>query len=501
MKINLCIAKMLMIVLFLFNACAATPLNNVFDTQPIYTVFGADKYFKELDKGEVRIAISPFYQQTSTVRNGDGKKVRAGDRLGQWNMFGVFFGTQNVSPADKPFNLTNYPNLYAAKTSVAQTSKYTADGYRYHSDYPTPPDTNLTQEQYFIPKTKKLDDRGFAYVGVPLNYEKIGLRGQLNCDFGFGLGVSVKGGVVDVKQKFSGFVLEEEFYGDIGGGDSETLIKEAQELYNALYFPSQFNAIAKDLDLDISSYHKASAEDLHMQLYWHFPIDVEDKAGDVAMIFVPYFAAGFWFPLGEKHDTNKPFSVPTGNDGYWGFTADFSLGFDFPVLPQPGMDKDPRTLQLCLGGGVLAFNEEKDWINERFYSSDVLNSKEILQSGIIPWKVSALHKDPGLTWYMNVSLKAEEFIDNLSVYMDYIYTQHLKDSVHTKESNLNRDKYFQAGIDRYETESEWKNQQVNFALNYRITDNIALGGAVQAHISGVRVYRSTTLLGSVLITF
>ena len=62
-------------------------------------------------------------------------------------------------------------------------------------------DNGLTSEDAFsepYPAANGFNNY-FAYISQPINYEKIGVRGQLSFDFGFGLGVVVKGGVVDVR--------------------------------------------------------------------------------------------------------------------------------------------------------------------------------------------------------------------------------------------------------------------------------------------------------------
>jgi len=493
------IIKLLSPCMLLVMTCISTPLNNVFDTQPIFTVMGTDKYYKEKDKGEIRFYITPMYQQTSTVRNADGIKVKAGDRLGAWNMFGFFFGRDAAS---KTFNgdAANYPHLYPQtqpsghvppdpRATVADiTGQAVSADSRYRIG------ANATLEQNFKPE--KLP---FAYVNVPLNYEKVGLRSQMNFDFGFGLGIAVKGGVVDVKQKFTNFIEEEQFHTDHGYVLRATTNPDAQALYTDLYSPVQRDAIAKDVDLYFTTYRKTAAEDLHLQIYWHFPIDLYDNDGDVAATVVPYLGFGAWMPSGAKSDPNQPFSVPTGNDGFYGFTFDASIGFDFPVLP-----KTNQTLQLCIGGGFLLFNS-KDQTNVRMYAAGSTglpntSTNTDYQIGIIPWKTN-INRRPGLTWYFNTSLKSEEFLGGLSIYLDYIYTQHLKDSITLQEPNATRKAAFNNGLERYKRDTSWKNQQVGAGMDYKIADNLKLGGAVQAHISGVRVYRATTLLGGITFTF
>ena len=283
------------------NACFATPLNNPYDTQPLYTYYCSDKFYKNRDKGEIRIHISPFYQSASKARDTNGTKVAGGDRLGAWNMIGVLFDALKgyarqdfaadvskryasyLAPTTKPFpypttifpatgtfdtapasrigifgsdpglflpvaSNTDYKSMYNALGTVVEVSSQDATNrYRIKGDRiavlandPTGADgSNLTQSQYFNP-----DQHAFAYVSVPVSYEKIGVRSQINFDFGFGLGVSVKGGVVDVKQRMKRFDLEQQFILDRGErppgfvGPLLPPVADAVTLYDNLLSPA-----------------------------------------------------------------------------------------------------------------------------------------------------------------------------------------------------------------------------------------------------------------------
>ncbi len=563
----------------LIMTCYSTPLNNVYDTQPIYNFMGLDKYYKKRNKGELSFYISPFYQQTSTARNCQGTKVprvfsttvdsktttrRWGDIQGPWNMFGVFWGTEGA-PASKPFTQTNYPNLYDAQQKVSALMSQLETDNRYK------PGRDLTKDIYFEPQTDT-----FAYVTVPFYYEKIGVRGQLNFDFAFGLGMSIRGGAVHIKKNgsinygsglpplplesttspspgtvtgyspvnlCSNFVLEHQFEADVINGATKEATdptKSAVQLWNYLYTPSRREAILKELGIDYCSYCKTSAEDIHAQLYWHIPIVVKDdgccgygngndNSGDIAVTIVPYIAVGVWLPASKRIDTDKLFAVPPGNDGYYGFTAEASIAFDFPIIPP-----NCQSLQFCVGGGILSFND-KDLLNTRFPSATPPASDQIgkpsvstsLQNGIYPWKTD-ITKRPGLTWYMNASLKANNFLECLSAYFDFVYTQHLRDKISLKSCgvgtggcdtsynscttccvpcnpcgptcNIDQSAFIK-GVDKVVCESCWKNQQVNIGFDYRLGSAVSLGGAVQAHISGVRVYRPVTLIGTIDISF
>ena len=97
-------------------------------------------------------------------------------------------------------------------------------------------------------------------------------------------------------------------------------------------------------------------------------------------------------------------------------------------------------LQVVALGGILAFNEKTQPL-VRMQTSE-------FQSGFVPWKTT-IHRQPGLTWYMGASLVAENFLDGLSFYGDFLYTQHVTDSIHLQEPNSKRRVAFEKGMPRF----------------------------------------------------
>jgi hypothetical protein len=497
------LCMLLPLISMIVTSCSSTPLNNVFDTQPIYTVLGADKYYKERNKCEGRWYISPIYQQTSTVRNDCGKKVAAGDRLGQWNMFGIFFGSDAIPTGETI--AADYPNIRDARTAVSSITGAAqgANFSRYRGGIMAGPGVDLTLETNFDPYKYT-----FAYYSSPAYYEKAGIRTQFNFDMRCGFGLSARGGVVDVKFKPRQIILEKTFQDDINATTEATeQTTDAKKLYAALFSDDKLRAIGNELNLPLATtppvYRHTDAEDIHLQAYWHIPVELKDDAGDLAATVIPYVAFGSWFPTGKKINPNNPFSVPTGNDGFYILTFEASIGIDFPLLPESN-----STLQFCIGGGATTPLDSKTRNGIRIPSTGRSDANPHIppspatdfQSGVIPWSTT-IRQQPGTTWYFNASLKAGQFLGGLSFYGDYIYTQHLKDSISLREPDATRLASFNGGLARYKRQTAWKNQQFNFGLDYQVAKALSIGGAVQSHISGERVFTSTTLLGSLTFIF
>ncbi len=493
------------LVLFVFTSLqlSATPLNNITDTQPFYTVQCSDKFYTKKEKGEIRLHLSPFYQHAGAARDYKGNRVPLGERVGKWNMSGLFFG-QGAMPVGKA--IADYSALYkvfneqmkgsAILDPVAGTDILTGGWATNAAETALKPSyENLINEAAFNPDINTPTTIGL----VDVKYEKLGLRTQLSCDFGFGLGISVKGGVVDYKAR-PNFDLTNRFKYALGilpapgvslpNSDDSVLQNQSEvaaiKALNAyLFAPDAREKLFKDVGLDISEVRQTSLEDMHMQLFWHFPYEMKEK-GELSVVMVPYLSVGAWLPTGQVKDQDKAFSIDTGNGGFYGLTFEGSLAFDFPKL-----------LQTSFGGGAIV-SMSKEFKDYRVPSSDGKNP--IKQSGFYPWKTS-IGRAPGVTWYGNASVKADGFSDALSLYIDYIYTYHQKDTITLRETDKDRSAAFALGTFRLEEESNWKTQLLNLGLDYRINTNLSFGGAVQAMIGGVRVYKTTTIMGSMTLAF
>jgi hypothetical protein len=485
----------------LFEQCFATPQNNQFDPYVIYSAKCSDKFYEKHEKTQVGFTLAPFYQQTHYARDGKGRKVPLNAMNGRWNMLAPFFSIADLTP--KTFNQTNYPNLYSSK------QKLLIDGVDY-SDIKKYNPNNMYDEVTFA--SSKCD------------YEKFGLRGQIMIDSGFGLGLKIKTGVVDYKYTGSLHAAIDPYAVDPEGGETKNT-DLAKGLYEALLTDQASSGIFKDLGLDLNKEHEVTLEDTHIELYVQVPYDFKEE-GETVVIFSPYFSIGCWIPTGQEKDYNKFYSLPTGNNGHYGLTIEASLNFDFP-----------GTVQLSVGGGVNLCDTH-EYLMYRLPSNPY-------QEGFYPW-VAKVEEKPGGTWYFNASFKAANFIKDLSFYFDFIHQHHEMDKMCIKDTICVRDDTCCVGntcgynaccgntcgdggticsddiCDKYVcnltasakrqcilgkalcdflTRSLWKDQKFNAGLIYRITDNLSLGGAIQAHISGVRVAKTTTVMGYMELKF
>ena len=495
-----CCIKILLknfLVLFLINLLAtsnifSTPINNRYDPNAFHTVFGSDKFYTKKNSW-LSLSLSPFYQHASGAKNKDGIKVPEGDIFGRWNMPALFYGftynaagyqpNENPSPSTKQFVLQqiaaphNIPNAATRGDGVPGLYPRLSEAWRVLDDYndgQNPVADHLAVGYDYTNETLfDSSNNNDGFFSVPIDYEKYGLRGKLNVEFGHGIGLQFKSGVVEYKQKPT---FDDKTPVPAG---ATNLDNARTQIRKYLMAPAKRDAIAKELGLNIDEQKEVALEDTHIQLYFNHSFDLKDENDEHVVSMIPYLAFGVWAPSGEEKDQNKAFSLPTGNDGYVGVTIEGSINLDFPQM-----------VQLGFGGGA-AFFGSKNYSNYRVPNS-------VYQSGIYPWHAK-IKRSVGTVWYVNASFMAKDFIDKLSFFFDYIHTQHEQDSIIMKEATNDRNNLFKPK--KLEEESKWKGDFVHAGLNYQITPGLEVGLSVNAHVTGVRVYRTTTILGSITFNY
>lgn len=474
----------ILVVGFFFNSVDASPIFSQQDPHPIYTPLGIDNFYTPKIKKMFSLSLTPFYQHTDKARDKDGYKVQAGDINGEWYIFGMYYGmpaTVNTRVSSSTAG-TTYENMrqsaqslknLSSTASIAPNYKAALDSLRWTTDL-----SNLATWLALTANTTKINPAvdQFFYLSNPITYEKIGLRGQLDTRICNGVGIRIKGGFADYRQspRFDKKLL---FIADIA---ADTTYKARDIDQNFLTTQTSLKNQFADLDLSLDAIRKTILEDTFAQVNWHVPFNLKDEKKETVVTVAPYFGLGIWFPTGNKRCLKQAFSLAGGNDGHYALEGDCALAFDFP-----------DTVQVSIGGGII------------YYGSKDVNGLHVpthsYQSGFFPWKANVRRK-PGVTWYGNASVMAPDFLPGLSGYFDFVYTQHEKDSITVRSSAFTTsDVTFIPS--QLENESEWKSQQYNLGMDYRITDALTLGAAVQSVLSGRRVYATTTILGTATLRF
>jgi hypothetical protein len=421
----------------------ADPAALFYDPGMTHGVFGINRYPTESEDWEFDINLSPFYQHATGARDKTGKKVPLGDRLGRWDMLAILFGDMDAAPTSKPFNATNYSTLFTTS-------------YKAHA-------AGITESSF-----NGIKQADGAY-SVEIDYEKVGFRFELDAALTAGFGLTIKSGVVDYKQTPT--------FTDKSVAAAGTALGDF--LNDTLMTQTTREAIASDLGLNLDRYQTTAFEDTFAQLYWSNRFKLKNEEREHIVTVVPYIGVGVWIPTGKKKNQDRAFSLPTGHDGFWGLMLEGAINFNFP-----------GTVLVNFGAGITFF-ETKTLCGQR-----VPNHKD--QFGIIPWKAK-IKRQFGPAWNFTASVIGEKIIDELSVYFDYLYCKHERDSITIKEETTARNELFLPK--KMEEESLWKSQMIQLGFNYQITPNLSFGAAGQTHISGRRVYKTHTVLGTITFTF
>ena len=120
------------------------------------------------------------------------------------------------------------------------------------------------------------------------------------------------------------------------------------------------------------------------------------------------------------------------------------------------------------------------------------------QAGIFATQAT-LDIQPGINWYFGATLSAYHFLDRLSFYVQYLIVTHDKDCFKVRSTSAPT--VADVLVGKMREESDWQVQLANVALNYDISPNIALGFLWQAPIKQRNAYRSTTIMGSIVINY
>ncbi len=475
------------------------PINNYVDPAMTYYARGANPFYPETNEYFFQFMLSPFYQHAAGAKPGKneqnqccptpppvagpdetsccaqkcipsckGQKVPEGDRLGRWNMIGLLQGT-GAAPCCQIVQ-DCLPNLYAAQQEILPLG--------------------------FLTEEFKDGFQQFGYFSVPVNYQKVGLRAMARFYLGYGFGITARSGVARYRQ-VPCFIdktcdAKDQAYCDCDGTQKVFTCDQIRGVEKALMSAERRCDIARDICLNIAPYSHTGPEDTHAQIDWGGTFQYHNDENELMVTVLPYAAAGIWFPTGSKQNPDIAFSLPLGGNGFYGGTLDAGLNFSFPGTVVFGM------------GAALTIYDSKIQPCQRVPTN-------CNQSGIYPWKTTIKRK-PGLVWNAHLDLAAYNFIPKLSFFFNYIYTKHEHDNIELENNNCLRfpDEYGNCYTnccfpmyhpEKLEAESAWDSQVLNIAFEYEVTKKLFIGAAAQVPITGARVYKTSTIIGTIQFNF
>jgi hypothetical protein len=238
--------------------------------------------------------------------------------------------------------------------------------------------------------------------------------------------------------------------------------------------------IAEFLGLEFGSYQKVGVEDLRIDLFWR-EIFVINEESDVypRLLFMPFAEVGVSLPMARPKPTNKPLAVPISNNGHISVAGKIGGTLDF-------LD----TIDLSFAAGFSYFFE-RDFCKFRLPTNAA-------ESGIFPYTADVTIR-PGPSWFLAIGMHAYRFLDNLSVWAEYMYITHDPDHFKICRSFIpSQSNYFRTGFDleRAERLSSWDFHIFNIGFNYELSDHLVAGVFVQIPLRERNAYRSAMVLGT-----
>lgn len=496
---NTCVKRYRPITILIVALCTTTiiaglPLNNRYDPMPLYSPMGTDKYYTGKEHFGFSFVVSPYYQHTVTASKANGRKVSGGNIFGNPNIFGTVYPAADILDASV--------QTASEQTMIAQLQALLNPSIQLITATPVASPTNSVVDLVHDPRASY----SVLYNGIGIEYEKKGIRSQLNLDSGFGVGLSLRVGAADIKNAGI-FPADVDLLTNIAALSSTTLQNAPTtpapgapsadvSTTNCVdpKDPCTFLQLLKKsvreqattiMGISLDPVHRVDVEDVHIGAYVHIPRKFFEGK-DFVFTFLPYASVGVWIPTAKERSINRVFDLSIGNDGLTGVTLDGALGFDFPDM-----------LQFNIGAGIIIFP-----MHQR--RTERIPSSESQKPGIfIPWQ-QCIVREPGSQWYFNVSFKADNItskldIPNISFFFDCTYTEHIKDEISIYDASSTRKNAFKPAI--LEQLSSWKALQMNAGLTYGITPNVCFAVAAQGYIGGALSYRTTNILGSIVMTF
>lgn len=476
------------------------------------------------------LSISAFDQKARSGRDFSHRKRLLGDLTGPWNMLGMLYGRL---PEGK--SLVN-TQLGEAKLHIF------SDLMQSMLENPTE-DIPLGFENTLISThshaTFVLTDSGqnIGFFSVPIKYRKIGVRFQFDVQFCGDFGLTIQGGVSEIRQTITGFIdltpnvqsqnqgvgsafgnapncpptlcpgqsFDNNFFRNIpvlrddpnnppfqnyslcdncdpslcpAGSltETSTCTNPYLEIENQLMDPSKANTIFHQIGYNPCNFEETSFEDLRFIFWWRHIYEINrDRCSWPYFLLTPSLEFNFVAPTAKKKDRKELFSVPFGNDGH------FSVGFD------AGISIDfVETVEIAFYGGLNYFFSRE--INHYHIPTDVY------QQSIFPFSTT-VNVQPGLNFNWRAVFHAYHFVDRLSAFAEYVLVKHETDSIKL----VNPDPAFL--LQKAECTTKFTSQFVNTSLYYDISPNIQLGVLAQFPVAQRNAYRSSMYMGTFRAVF
>lgn len=446
----------------------ARQLASYHEPSTLESVYGMDHTPIPSRKSKMRLSVLPYHQHAANAKDNDHEKVPLGDRLGQINMLGLLIN-------DGPSSYENKFGTAGAESDSALHAAY--DALADHVDGNAADDIFLGDTYEPLDSTDVRSSWG--KYRTELNYRRIGLRSGLDYCFSNGVGVAVRSGLSEYSIRAS--YLPNPVYNTTTASwenasipaDTGTAVKVME---SKLMSQGRQLAIGTDLGVDFAGVSTTGLEDTSIELYWRKGFSMKDAEGDHVVTAIPYVSVGVTLPTAEKKKTSRLYDIALGNDGFYGFTGQAEVSFNFPGMVKIGA-----------GACVTIFDEAN--IGKQYVPTSEY------QYTLYPWQTTVT-KRPGALWKVYATMKAHHFIDYLSCYMSYVLVAHERDSISL--SGTNKALFLPLKLAQ---DGQYNAQLLHIGFEYEVTPALRFGLGVQSVFAGKKIWKTSTVAGSLSFVF
>ncbi len=313
--------------------------------------------------------------------------------------------------------------------------------------------------------------RNFGFFSLPSRFQMRGARADIFIDLFCSMGLHLKGGFASISHAPKHPINETgctepscPFDPTDGGNYSGVTYQNVNN-----YLMNEYDCIIREIGMRNRTFQKSGFEELIAELYWRYPISLNDNREDwLQVLAIPYIEGGFAYSPSEAVNTSELFGHMFGNNKHWaaGFTAGLCLDF-------------VETVEI---GGEIGYTH---FFEENFDCYRIPNSK--LQNNIFPF-TTAVNIEPGHNMHYALKLTARNFLERLSGYFQFVALEHTQDCIKL----CTQDPAFVPEVLGRKT--GFKTKVANIAFTYPITPNFLVGFMWQAPLSQRNAARTTTIM-------
>ncbi len=427
---------------------------------------------------------------------------------------------ESVEAFDLPPCLSNIALGLIGNAGTANcTTTATGNPLIFFTNGQVPQTTQTIFESFSIFSPRKLaeDTIYFGAFSLPIEYQQVGARFELNIQPHDNIGLTIQTGFTNMRQYYvntlttgsSATPSGQTNYGPYpisavlgtsntvtnlygaqlnqSNSSNSTASATAQSIFNQ-YISNNIAAVLNPDCIDnnnpICNFDRFSVDDLRLLLtlsksYEPFRArhDEDDDPGSWPdTIFTPYTWIGGSVPIAKETNYRNILALPFGNDGHGSVGGGLGFTFDFAESVEVGFE-----------GGVTYFIPH---VQTRPFPTHQL------QRILYPFEATVTSK-PGMNWEFKALLHAYQFLKHVSFWFTYELIEHTRDCYSFKDAS--KAQYYTPEV--LTCRSDWRAQFFNAAMVFDIMPGLQLSFLWQQPIAPRNAYYPVTLMGSINFLF